>query len=93
MLIIAIATAPGGAVTHHLVRDETGAGAYQRLRPLLTPGSDIATMSIECWRETRGDLPRDSRALDEPTREEILEIKAAGGRLIDPLTPPPDPAA
>ena len=32
---------------------------YRRLRPSLTPGSDIATMSIEYWQATWGELPKD----------------------------------
>ena len=91
MLIIAIATAPTGSVTHHLVREETGSAAYRRLRPLLSPGSHIDTMSLEHWRDTRGELPRDLRPLGQVTRAERAAIKAAGGRLIRVSTPPPRP--
>ena len=82
MLIIAIATSPEGRVTHHLVRAEGGSAAYRRLRPLLPVGSQINTMSLEHWRETRGDLPRDLRPLDKLSREERAAILAGAGRLI-----------
>ena len=78
MLIIATATSPTGAVTHHLVRDNTGPGAYRRLRPLLPADSQIHTMSLEYWRETRGRSPRTCAPCDAPTRDERAAIKAAG---------------
>ena len=93
MLIVCTAETPDGRVTRHLVRDETGAGAYRRLRPLLTPGSQIDTMSVEYWTATRGHLPRDLRALDRPTSAELAAIAAAGGQLIPTSTPPPEPSA
>ena len=93
MLIIATATSPDGRVTRHLVRADVGADAYRRLRPLLTPHSEIETVSLEHWTATKGELPRDIRPLDQVTRDERAAIKAAGGRLIPASTPPPDPGA
>ena len=87
MLIIATATSPDGRVTRHLVRAKTGSAAYRRLRPLLTPGSHIDTCSLTWWRATRDELPRDLRPLDPLTADERRDLKAAGGRLIDPATP------
>ena len=92
MLIIAIATAPDGAVTHYLMRADVGTDAYHRLQPLLTPRSQIDTCSVAWWAKTRGELPQDLRALDQPTPDELGELEAAGGRLIDPAPPPPTSA-
>ena len=64
---------------------------HRRLRPLLTPGSQIETRSLDYWQTTRGELPRDLRLLDQVTREERAAIRAAGGRLIPASTPAPAP--
>ena len=92
MLIVCTATAQDGRVTRHLVRAETGPEAYHRLKPLLSPGSHLDTCSLGHWLETRGPLPQDLRALDQPTAAELAGIEAAGGRLISPSTPPPHSA-
>ena len=58
MRIVATTTSREGRVTHHLVREESGSAAYVRLRPLLPVGSEIRTMSMAYWTETRGALPQ-----------------------------------
>lgn len=82
MLIIGIATAPSGHVTHHLVRAASGVEAYRRLRPLLTPGSNLDTVSCEYWTLTRGPLPEDLIPLDRLTGRERLAIAWWRGRII-----------
>ena len=92
MLVIATATRTTGAVTHHLVRAENGPAAYRRIKPLLSPGSLVDTMSLEHWAAKIGPLPQDLRALDHPDKAELAAIAAAGGRLIPASTPAPNPA-
>lgn len=82
MLIIGIATAPSGHVTHHVVRASSGADAYRGLFPLLTPGSTLETMSADHWTETKGPLPEDLIALDPLTGRERLAIAWWRGRII-----------
>ena len=91
MLIVATATSPVGRVTHHLIRAHFGSAAYRRLRPLLPVGTQIETMGVDHWRQTRGDLPSTLRALDPLTRAERAAVIAAGGRLIPASTPPSAP--
>ena len=91
MLIIAIATSPADAVTHHVARDETGSAAYRRLRPLLPVGTQIDTMSVDRWLETRGPLALDLRPLDALSADDRDRLERLGARLIDPSTPPPAP--
>lgn len=64
------------------MRADTGAEAYRRLAPLVTPRSVIDTCTPAWWRESeRGPLPKDLRALDLITPDERADLEAAGGGL------------
>ena len=80
MLVICTATTPNGTITHHLVRADTGAEAYRRLRPLLTPNSHIETTNLNWWIQSkRGPIPQGLRALDPIMPEERARLEATGG--------------
>ena len=57
MHIICTATARNGTVTHHLALAATGAMAYRQLKPLLSPGSTIATASVPEYMRRNGTVP------------------------------------
>lgn len=82
--IVCTATAPDGRRTHHLIPAVSGAMAYRKLKPLLSPGSTIETASVPEYMRRHGNLPAtlyDPDGKETPSHELVPEDIIALGRL------------